>query len=493
MTSLRLKIFLALGLLVVAAVGLVGILSRGVTRTGVHRIVELEEAREREEDLALADTLRRDLERLWSRDGGFESAAGALAAFEVATGGASGVALFDAEAELVAGSGTPDGVVDARPLGGGEAGGVEARWTVEEDGRTETLALRGGLPVRAPDGAVVGTLLPIPRPSPERAADRREALLRLDRRLLAAVAGVAALALLLGGLLARRIVRPVEALAAAARDLGAGDLGRRVDVASNDELGRLGRAFNDMAAALERAEDLRRRLVADVAHELRTPLAALRAQLEALQDGLTRPTPQTIGSLVEDAVHLGGLVDDLQDLALADAGRLPLDRRPLDLEREVRAAARSLGLESGEGLRLELGDLPPVHADPRRLRQILHNLLDNARVHGGSGTPERPIEILACALEPGSDGADRAGMIRLTVRDHGSGVPVEHVPHLFERFHRPDPSRARATGGAGLGLAITRALVELHGGTIRAADAPGGGLAVTLALPLAPPRRPSPR
>lgn len=507
MKSLRFKIFLAIGLPVVAAVVALGVAGRGVTRSGVHRIVELEERRT---DRALVETLRRELEeglaesRVRGGDVDLSVAPRIFAAFDEVSGGAVGAALFDARGELVAGVGLPPGKVTARPLGAAQgAVGVEAHWRVDEEGRFETVALQGGLPVRAPDGRTVGTLLPLPRPSSERAANRRETLVRIDRRLLVVASGVGVLALVLGALLARRIVHPVEALADAARDLGAGDLARRVQAVSGDELGRLGRAFNEMAEALERSEGLRRRLVADMAHELRTPLAALRAQLEALQDGVVQPTDATVESLVEDAVHLSGLVDDLQDLALADAGCLTLECRSLDLEREILAAARSLGIdcgarsgsEQGGGLRLELpdaGDLPPVHADPVRLRQILHNLMDNALRHGGSGTPERPIEIGVRTADAEhvatSSPSDRPpSTIRLTVRDHGPGIAPQHLPRLFERLHRADPSRTRATGGTGLGLAITKTLVDLHGGSVDAENAPGDGLVVTLTLPVSRP------
>jgi len=516
--SLRLKIFLTMGLLVVAAIALLGVLSRGVTRTGLDQIVELEEARGQEADQALAETVRRDLEEARRRDGDFRSAEEILDGFARTTADlprVPGLALFDARARLVVGRGMPSDRVDATPLDGPEAGMIEARWTVGGGERLETLVLRGGLPIRGGEGRQVGTLLTIPSPAGEHGADRHAALVRVDRRLLAAAAGVAILALLLGSLLARRIVRPVEDLAAAARGLGGGDLSRRVRVRSRDELGRLGRAFNQMAAALERAEDLRRQMVADVAHELRTPLAALRAQLEALQDGLLAATPETVASLVDDAGHLGRLVDDLQDLALADAGRLTLDRQPLDLGDEVRAAARSLGLElgagAGAGLEIDLTrGLPRIDADPRRLRQILHNLLDNARLHGASGTPERPIRIAAREVDPERHGQgrhDQGGKrVRLTVRDHGPGIPQQDLSRIAERFYRADPSRGRKTagpaepaepagpagsgrpgarGGAGLGLAIARALIELHGGTLQVSNADGGGIEVAVTLPAA--------
>ena len=494
MRSLRLQIFLAMGLLVVASVGLVGLLGHGVTRSGLSRIVELEEGRGEQADLALTETVRRDLERAWRQDSDLRQAETILDGFGRTTSGlagAPGVAVFDLRGRLVAGSGMPSDQVDGEPLDGAEAGMVEARWALSGEGGEEVLVLRGGRPVRGADGHPVATLLTIPHPTPSSQSDRHDTLLRVDRRLLAGAVAVALLALGLGALLTRYIVRPVEALAAAARDLGAGDLGRRVEVRSRDEIGRLGQAFNDMATALERAEALRCQLVADVSHELRTPLTALRAQLEAIEDGLVSPNPDTVASLVEDASHLGRLVDDLQDLALADAGRLALEIRPLDVGDEVRAAARSLGLEPGSGLTLDLSaDLPAVRADPHRLRQVLLNVLDNAHVHGASGSAWSLIEVKA-----GLD-RDDPSWIALSVRDHGPGVAEDELARIVERFHRADASRsrrltddpARKSGrdGTGLGLAISKALVELHGGTLRVANAASGGVMVTVTLPAQP-------
>ncbi|MBL8056089.1 MAG: HAMP domain-containing protein [Anaerolineales bacterium] len=296
----------------------------------------------------------------------------------------------------------------------------------------------------------------------------------LERSLgLAALAGGAA-ALALGFIFARRIVRPVEALTAAAGQLAAGDLGQRVVVRGQDELAALGRAFNGLADSLARTEQLRRQLVNDVAHELRTPLTNLRGYLEAVRDGLLQPTPEVVASLSEEAALLGRLVDDLQDLALAEAGQLRLVRRPVALAELAQSSAAALAprLAPGQMIRIDVPDgLPELDGDPERLGQVLRNLLVNAVEHSPAGGEIR--------ISAGRRGA----LVAVSVSDMGEGIPAEHLPHVFERFYRADPARARTTGGAGLGLAIVRQLVEAHGGTIQAASAVGRGSTFTFTVP----------
>jgi two-component system sensor histidine kinase BaeS len=310
----------------------------------------------------------------------------------------------------------------------------------------------------------------------------------------AIAAGVAALLLTL--LLSRRILGPIDALTAAARVLGQGDLSRRVRVSSNDEIGELARAFNAMADGLARQEQLRRGMVTDVAHELRTPLTNIRGYLEALRDGIARPSPALLDSLHEEALLLNRLVDDLQDLALAEAGQLRLDRRPIVLADLVNQAVNALqSAADAKGLRIttELPhNLPPVEADPERIGQVLRNLISNALTHtpqggaisvgaefigdrrleiGDSGTLQSPISNLQPAV-----------LIR--VRDSGSGIAPEHLPNIFERFYRADRARSRATGGAGLGLAIVKQLVAAHGGRVWAESELGKGAQFTFTLPV---------
>jgi signal transduction histidine kinase len=318
----------------------------------------------------------------------------------------------------------------------------------------------------------------IPAPQP-----RADFLVSVNRSLLwaAALAGLAAVGLTFA--LSRRILRPVEALTAAARRMETGDLAARVAVDGRDELGTLAHAFNAMADGLQRQERLRRTLVSDVSHELRTPLANIRGYLEALQEGVVAPTPAVLGSLVDEALLLSRLVDDLQDLSLAEAGHLTLHPAPLDVPAVVDGALQALAPRAAErdvALAAELADdLPAVAADAGRIGQVLRNLLANALTHTPAGGT---VTVRA--------GPAAAGGLQLSVTDTGPGIPAEHLPQVFERFYRADPSRARATGGAGLGLAIVRQLVEAHGGQVRAESPPGQGARFVVVLPPAAPAAP---
>jgi signal transduction histidine kinase len=310
-------------------------------------------------------------------------------------------------------------------------------------------------------------------------------------------AGVAALLLTLA--LSRRILGPIEALTAAAHAMERGDLSRRVWARSNDEIGELARAFNAMADGLARQERLRRTLVGDVAHELRTPLTNIRGYLEALRDGVARPDPALLGSLHDEALLLNRLVDDLQDMALAEAGQLHMDPRPVALREIVDQAAGALQPaldEKALNLCVELSpDLPDVQADPERVGQVLRNLLNNAITHtpiGGQIAVSATISQGEQEIRRQAEG-DRATLpvsrspgLLVSVWDSGTGIAPEHLPNVFERFYRADRSRSRATGGAGLGLAIVKQLVEAHGGRVWAESAPGQGTCIRFTLPAAP-------
>ncbi|MDP9191150.1 MAG: ATP-binding protein [Acidobacteriota bacterium] len=275
----------------------------------------------------------------------------------------------------------------------------------------------------------------------------------VDRWLVAGLSTAALLAVMVMLTIFRRVFRPVEALTEGARALAGGRLDARVDVRGNDEVAELGRAFNSMAEALERNERARRSMVSDVAHELRTPLTSIRVQIEAVQDGVIEPDAKWIASIAEDAAALAHLVDDLQQLSLADAGALKLDLAEVAIAEVIERALNGLG---ADGIAIAVRVTADLHlrADARRLVQVVRNLVVNALAFATS-----TIEITATAME------NRGVEIR--VADDGPGVPAEHADRIFDRFYRADPSRSRATGGAGLGLAIARQLVELHGGTIR--------------------------
>jgi signal transduction histidine kinase len=285
-----------------------------------------------------------------------------------------------------------------------------------------------------------------------------------------------AIALLLTFFLSRRILAPIKALTQAARRLGKGDFSQRVKIRDKGEVGELAQSFNSMASDLERAEQLRRNMVADAAHELRTPLSNIRGYLEAIRDGVKKPNASTIRSLNEEAASLSRLVDDLQELSLADAGKLKLTCRQEGISRLIdEAVAAWQPQAAAKGLTLAVKPaekLPLVNIDPHRIKQVLRNLLENAVAHtrrGGSITVE--------AWQEGSQ-------IKVSVVDTGEGIPAKDLPNIFERFYRVDKSRARATGGSGLGLTITKRLVEAHGGQIEVQSKPRKGSRFTFALPL---------
>jgi signal transduction histidine kinase len=289
---------------------------------------------------------------------------------------------------------------------------------------------------------------------------------------------------LLGGiflsvLLTRSVTRPVSRLAEAARTIGRRDLSVRVEESGDRELLDLAQSFNRMADELERAERTRRNLSADIAHELRTPLAVLDGNLRALLDGVRRPGGKETARLYEQVRHLNRLVGDLNELSLADARQLTLDRRETDLVRLAGETVAHFDLSAREqGTRLSLkADEPLVHPalDQNRIRQILHNLLANALRY----TPEGGT--VAVSVRRNADGK----ALEIDVADSGAGIAAEDLDRVFDRFYRAEESVGRDQGGTGLGLAIVKALVEAHGGTITAqSEGKGLGSVFSITLPI---------
>jgi two-component system sensor histidine kinase BaeS len=299
--------------------------------------------------------------------------------------------------------------------------------------------------------------------------------LSFQRNTLLAAAGVALLASALAGfLLARHLTRPVEALRDSVQALTAGDYSVRTAAQGQDEIAELGRHINRLAETLQANESARRRWTADVAHELRTPLAILQAEIEAARDGVRSDTESTLASLHEEVRHLSALVDDLQLLALADAGALDMRLGRVDLAALLGQVLDSLrGRLQQAGLQLEL-QAPPqlvIQADAQRLRQLLLNLLENSCRYTDRGGHIRVV------LE--SEGP----AVRLAIADSAPGLSPEQCERLFERFYRVDSSRNRTSGGSGLGLSICREIVLAHGGAIHAQPSELGGLAVVVTLP----------
>lgn len=277
-------------------------------------------------------------------------------------------------------------------------------------------------------------------------------------------------------LLARRITRPIQRMVVATRRIAAGDYQQRVPVDTQDEMGQLAQALNEMAAGLEQVERLRRELVANVAHELRTPLTGLEGYLEGLGDGVFDPTPETLARMRAETARLRRLVEDLTALSQLESGRWRLERRPVQVARVVEetvAVLRPQFERVGIGLDVRVAEgLPPVLGDADRLGQVLTNLLANAlrfTPPGGRVTIELRGEHET---------------VRLAVSDTGIGIAPEDLPHVFERFYRADRARAQATGGSGIGLAIVKHIAEAHGGAVVVWSALGQGSRFEVRLPV---------
>lgn len=338
---------------------------------------------------------------------------------------------------------------------------------------------RAAIELSDPTHGRIGYLL-VEMPNQGPAMMNRSSQLLLERLESASVkAGLVAagLAILLAVLLSGQIVRPLAQLNRASEAIAQGNLAERVTVTGKDELARLGTTFNDMADTLERSEKVRRDMMADIAHELRTPLAVQRAHIEALQDGVRPLTVENLQPVLAQTEMLAGLVEDLRTLALADAGKLPLDFAAVQVSGLLEAArerftapAQAAGVE----LALNLPDRSAnIRADRRRIDQVLNNLIANALRH----TPTGKTVHLAAAYEN--------GMARISIRDEGPGIPAGEEERIFERYFRGRPDPNLPEGNLGLGLTIARRIALLHGGNLTARNHGQGGAEFTLLLPLA--------
>ncbi|MGC9357106.1 MAG: sensor histidine kinase [Anaerolineae bacterium] len=299
-------------------------------------------------------------------------------------------------------------------------------------------------------------------------------------RLLETSAYVTLVALLLGIFFSRTISRPLTELTQATRDVADGDLSVRVSTEHAGEVGELAESFNQMTEALERADEMRRNMTADVAHELRTPLSVIRGKLEGVVDGVYPANKEHLEPILEETAVLTHLVEDLRLLAQAEAGYLTLDRRPVDvgdLIRDAQVSFTPLASDRDVTLVLDLpASLPRVSADWRRIAQVLGNLISNALRH----TPEGGAVTLSAEV--------KGDVIEVAVQDTGTGIPPEDLPYIFERFWRGDRARVRTDlgVGTGLGLAIVRQLVEVHGGEVRVESESGRGSRFFFTLPTIP-------
>lgn len=296
-------------------------------------------------------------------------------------------------------------------------------------------------------------------------------------RALYVIAGLCiAIAALLSVLLAPQLLKPVKELAISTRSLAAGELDTRIEPTSSDELGRLASDFNSLAYTLEQNEQARRQWVADISHELRTPITILRAELEAVEDGVREPNEETLESLRAEVMRLDKLIVDLYELALSDVGALSYRKTDVDLQDVLGDAIQMFSERGGKdriAIEYEQSEhLVTVFADPERLRQLFRNLLENSLRYTDSGGR---MLISSDVLE---------GKARLIFEDSAPGVAEDQLPRLFDRLYRVEASRSRNTGGAGLGLAICKNIVEAHGGAIGASASPLGGLRIEIELPI---------
>lgn len=342
--------------------------------------------------------------------------------------------------------------------------------------RLDESQVKEGQPIVLQTGET-WTVLPYV-PAGGRPDDLEQAFLRTIRRALwfgGFAAGVAGL--LLSLFLLRQTTSPLRRLEAATRRIAEGHLDERVDWVTPDEIGRLAESFNEMAESLESAEQAKRQMIADVSHELRTPLSAVRSALEGLRDGLIDADQETFTALHNRVLLLTRLVNDLHQLALADAGRLSIHKHPTHISTVVEGILDTIGAQledAGILLDEEIDpNLPPVDVDPHRIEQVLLNLLSNAIRHTPKGGSIRFLGR-----------RDASDELLLSVCDSGPGLHPDELERVFDRFYRADEART-SEGGAGLGLAIAKALVEAHGGRIWAENAPTGGACFHVALPMA--------
>lgn len=335
-----------------------------------------------------------------------------------------------------------------------------------------------GRPLSPPrDPSSIGTLYITPEPSQGIGLTALQILLQTIGRFFLWGGLIAVVfALIITFWLSRRVLAPVRALTSAAKRLGRGDFSERVKVKDKGELGELARAFNSMTEDLERVEKLRRNMVADVAHELRTPISNIKGYLEAVSDGVVAPDAATITSLTEEVNSLSRLVEDLQELTLAEAGKLKMHLRAEDIADIIRKTATATQARceiKGVSLSLNIPEkLPLANIDAQRVSEVLRNLLDNAIAHTARN------DTITVSIESSDN------FIEVTIADSGEGIPEADLPNIFERFYRVDKSRSRATGGNGLGLTIVKRLVEAHGGKIEVKSEIGKGSRFTFTLPV---------
>lgn len=457
MKSLSLAAKLAIAFVAVAlvSVALVAVLANRVTAQGFARYLSAEQQAEYTD-------LQANLERFYAQRGSWDG---------VAT-------LFGT---VTPGRGQGQGQGQGQGAGGrfltlfGAAG--DEQYTNLSQGQHQTAWEPDiVLPVEV-DGSLVGTL-EVAFAGPGSQAGQ-QFLETVNTAIFWAGALAVVVALVLAVVLARYLTWPLRQLSAATQKLAAGDLAQQVPVTSADELGELATNFNQMAKALDSAEKQRQQLLADTAHDLRTPISVIQSHLEAMLDGVFPATPENLGVIHEETILLSRLVNDVRTLSLAESGQLPLDLQPLDLgeaAEQAVAAFQPLAEADGVALRLQRETVGLVSADGARIQQVFANLLANALRHAPQGTSETPLVEMHVWQQDAA--------VHVAIADNGPGLSAEQQQHVFDRFWRSDNARSRSNGGSGLGLAIVHSVITAHGGNVTVTSEPERGARFSFFLPI---------
>jgi signal transduction histidine kinase len=467
MNRLRVQLILAFTLVVLVAVGAIAILIMQTTNTQFRRYIT-------HSGMQASGSGLQELVAYYDEQGNWE-----------------GVESLLGQAVFVSGPGfAPMSDMSGRP---GRPGGpldvmladADGKIVYDSAGKALGRRLKSGeksqaLPItQADDGEVIGyLLLSIPGSLSRLGQLEQQFLDHMQQILITGAALAVGVGLAIGALLSRSLTAPLQRLAAAARAVATGDLDHRVRLEGSVEMVEVAQAFNDMTTALGQSERQRQRMVADVAHELRTPLTVAQGNLRAILDDVYPLDKAEIARVYDETRLLSRLVDDLRELALADAGQLRLNLRPTDVAHVIRSTIENLApaVEAQEVILSApvASDLPLVQADPDRVAQVLRNLLINALRH----TPAGGSVTVTTSLTQDS--------VEIAIADTGEGIASEDLPHIFERFWRADPARARA-GGTGLGLSVAQSLVEAQGGRIWVESTLGEGSTFRFTLPTVPP------
>ena len=444
--SVRWQLLLSMVAVILITVGMTAFFANQAAKAEIHRV-------QGQDDIGQASRLSGLLSRNYLRTGDWTGSQELLE---------DAAELYGVRVLLMVNSGTvvadSNGSLIGQSLDPATSGRARVAVAIPQ-GRLGTLWFSPDLPVGSSN---------VPAKEPDPAGPSLSLLLVLSGLLAVGVA------MILTFFVSHRLLARVQSLTRASRLAARRDFSVRAEVNSKDEVGELARTFNSMVEELSRTEELRRNLVADVAHELRTPVTNIRGYIEGISDGVMEPNSETLDSMQGEVFLLTRLIEDLQDLALSESGQMQLRLRTCDLGgllRDATAAMQPLAQAKEIKLTLEEPPLLAIEADPQRLGQVLRNLLVNAVTH----TPANG-EIVLFASQ-------RNGQVQILVKDTGPGIPQEDLPYIFERFFRVDKSRSRATGGVGLGLTIAKRLIEAHNGRIEVLSEAGQGTEFLVTLP----------